>query len=66
MTGAKILLITGLALTLAGALVLAYRDLHPKERTYAENLFGFPRREVWVGFPLIAVGSALQILGVTA
>jgi hypothetical protein len=25
---------------------------------------GFPRREAWVGFPLIALGSGLQVAGV--
>jgi hypothetical protein len=66
LTGSQALSITGLALTLAGALVLAYRDLHPRERTYGEALYGFGRREAWIGFPLIAAGSLLQIFGIAS
>ena len=51
-------------MTILGALVLAFRDLRPRERTYNELALGFPRREAWLGFPLIALGSGLQIVGV--
>ena len=60
----KTLSILGLALTILGALVLALRDLRPREVNYDGVLQGFPRREAWIGFPLIAIGSALQIVGV--
>jgi hypothetical protein len=54
------------SLTILGALVLALRDLRrPREATYDDVLRGFPRREAWIGFPLIALGSVLQIVGVT-
>lgn len=65
MDAAKTVSIIGLALTILGALVLALRDLRrPREATYDDVLHGFPRREAWIGFPLIAAGSALQIVGV--
>lgn len=41
----KALSIIGLALTILGALVLAYRDLRPRRRTWDESAVGFPRRE---------------------
>lgn len=60
----KVLSIIGLALTVLGALVLAYRDLRPRRQTWDSAAVGFPRREAWIGFPLIALGSGLQIVGV--
>jgi len=62
----KTLAIVGLALTLIGALVLAWRDLTAKKLTW-DTLNSEPgkrRRLAWVGFPLIAVGSIIQIVGV--
>jgi hypothetical protein len=68
MTASKWLLITGLALTLAGALILSWRDLRRgrgmKQPPWDDASRGFPRTEAKIGFPLIAVGSALQIAGV--
>jgi hypothetical protein len=56
----------GLVLTLAGALVLAARDLGFRRRfrppTFRDLTEGLPRREAKVGFPLIAVGTLLQLL----
>lgn len=55
----------GLALTLAGALVLSLRDLTGgrvfRQVTYADLIKGLPRAEVRIGFPLIAIGTALQL-----
>lgn len=62
----KTLAIVGLALTLVGALVLAWRDLTAKKLTW-DTLNSEPgerRRLAWVGFPLIAVGSIIQIIAV--
>ena len=62
-----LLTITGLALTVLGALVLAWRDLRGvrgRVVTYGDVKAGLPRREAWVGFPLIALGSLLQIVAV--
>jgi hypothetical protein len=68
MTTAKALLITGLAFTLAGALVLAWFDLRGGAKvTWDDAAHGMPRRrEAQIGFPLIAIGSALQVAGVAA
>jgi hypothetical protein len=45
--------------------VLAYRDLRGGRRvTLGEVERGFPRKEAWIGFPFIALGSGLQIVGV--
>jgi uncharacterized membrane protein len=64
----KALMIVGLVLTLFGALVLAWRDLRggrgPKA-TYDDVLHGMPRtRQAWIGFPLIALGTLLQVIAV--
>lgn len=65
MSAAKTISVVGLSLTILGALVLAFRDLRrQRERSYNDVLHGFPRRETWIGFPLIALGSAAQIVGV--
>jgi hypothetical protein len=64
--------IAGLALTLAGAAILAWRDLRRVsarratggKSTMFDLEYGFRRPEAWIGFPLIAVGSVLQIIGV--
>jgi hypothetical protein len=64
----KTLTIAGLALTVAGALILSWRDLSSgrgmRPPTWADAKDGFPRREALVGFPLIVLGSLLQIAGV--
>jgi hypothetical protein len=60
------LALTGLALALLGALVLAWRDLTAK-RVRWDTLNSEPLRRrlfAWVGFPLIAAGSILQLIGV--
>jgi hypothetical protein len=60
------LAIVGLGLTLVGALVLAWRDLTAKRLTW-DTLNSEPskrRRLAWIGFPLIAIGSVIQIVGV--
>ncbi|HET8893562.1 MAG TPA: hypothetical protein VFM96_05655 [Gaiellaceae bacterium] len=65
MTTGKWLTVTGLALTLVGAAILSLRDLRGGAPvTVGELNLGFPRREARIGFPLIVVGSALQIIGV--
>lgn len=62
----KTLAIVGLALTLIGALVLAWRDLTAKKLTWdiLSSEPGIRRKLAWIGFPLIAVGSIIQIIGV--
>jgi hypothetical protein len=45
LTGSQALSITGIMLTLAGGVVVLYRDLRPRKRTYAEVLYGFPAQE---------------------
>jgi hypothetical protein len=65
MSAAQTLTIVGVVLTVLGALVLAFRDLRrPRPATYQDVFEGFPRREAWIGLPLIALGSGLQIVGV--
>lgn len=65
---ARALAIAGLALTFLGALVLAWRDLRRgrgiKPPTFGDLKLGLPRPEPSVGFPLILVGTALQIASV--
>jgi len=63
---AKTLLIVGLALTLVGALALAWRDLTAKRLTWdtLNTEPGSRRRLAWIGFPLIAAGTVIQIVGV--
>jgi hypothetical protein len=62
----KTLLIAGLSLTLFGALVLAWRDLIAKSPTW--NSMGTEwhsrKRLALFGFPMIGVGTILQIVGV--
>lgn len=66
MSGSDWLTVAGLALEVAGALVLAWRDFRPGRVTYADNARGFPRtREAQIGFPLIALGALLQIVAIT-
>lgn len=62
----KTFAIAGLALTLTGALLLAWRDLTAKKLTWdtLNSEPGARRRLTWVGFPLIAVGTMIQIVGV--
>jgi uncharacterized membrane protein len=71
----KTLMIAGLVLTLLGALVLAWRDLRGgagkkgtgKKVVWDDLPKGIPRtREAWIGFPLIALGTLLQIIAVAA
>jgi hypothetical protein len=72
MSGSDWLLTIGLALTAIGAGVLAYRDLRraieARPRGGRLQLGEMPlllhRPEAWVGFPLIVIGSLLQIVGV--
>jgi hypothetical protein len=57
----------GLVLTLAGAVVLASRDLGFFRRWFRppdwqEVIDGLPRRETKLGFPLIAAGTLLQLV----
>lgn len=61
---AKGVIVAGLALTIAGAFTLSWRDLLGKAFSMSE--LGGPGRQraAWVGFPLIAVGSVLQMTGV--
>jgi hypothetical protein len=47
-----------------GAGILSWRDLGGRvfvEPTYETALEGFPRREVWLGFSLIVLGTILQL-----
>jgi hypothetical protein len=62
----KTLLIVGLALTVAGAFLLAWPELTAGEPTYESLLedWRWRRRFARVGFPAIAVGTALQIVAV--
>lgn len=62
----------GLVPTLLGALVLNARDLNlgcavrAPEPSYEADEAGFPRREAKLGFPLIALGTILQLVGLFA
>jgi hypothetical protein len=60
-------LIAGLLTTLAGACVLSLRDLGGgrgfAKPTWGAVVEGLPRREATLGFPLIALGTVLQIMG---
>lgn len=58
--------IVGLALTLGGALVLAWLDLTAKRPTWDTLVTEWERRRryAWIGFPAIALGSILQIVAV--
>lgn len=62
----RALLIVGLSLTVAGSLALSWRDLRGGGRATVGALErGLPRTgAAWVGFPLIAAGTALQIIAV--
>jgi hypothetical protein len=65
LTGSQWLTIAGLTLTLAGAAILSITDLRGQRRTTWDDVYrGIPRLEARIAFPLIAVGSALQIAGV--
>lgn len=67
MSGSQWLSVAGLTLTLVGAAILSLRDLRGgRPTTWNEAARGFPRVEARLGFPLIAIGSALQIIGVIA
>jgi hypothetical protein len=58
-------MLLGLGLTLLGALVLSWSDLRGGRRvTWDDAAKGFPRREAWLGFPLIVIGTALQLVAV--
>jgi hypothetical protein len=57
----------GLVLTLLGALILSVRDLGFARRlfrslTWQDVTEGLPHREARVGFPLIALGTLLQLI----
>jgi hypothetical protein len=64
---AKAVTALGLLLTFVGALVLSWRDLGGKtgipRPSYQDVLDGMPRREAKLGFPLIALGTLLQGVG---
>jgi hypothetical protein len=62
----RALLIVGLSLTVCGALALSWRDLRGGgQATYDEVRRGLPRTgAAWIGFPLIAIGTTLQIIAV--
>jgi hypothetical protein len=65
----KTLTAAGLLLTLIGAGVLSWRDLGGPgfaKPDYRALLGGFRRREAWLGFPLIALGTILQLVGLFA
>lgn len=59
----RALLIVGLSLTVCGSLALSWRDLRGgRQATWEEVGRGLPRTgAAWVGFPLIATGTVLQI-----
>lgn len=60
-------MLLGLGLTLLGALVLSWSDLTGRRRVTWNDLGkGLPRREAWLGFPLIALGTVAQIVVVAA
>jgi hypothetical protein len=57
----------GLCLTLVGALILAVRDLgwfrsYFRSLTWQDVADGLPHREARLGFPLIALGTVLQLV----
>lgn len=54
------LTLVGLALTLAGALLLAIGDRFPGKVTWDTAARGNPNRNSWKGFSLIAAGTATQ------
>jgi hypothetical protein len=63
----KSLTIVGLAMTLFGAAILSLTDLRgrsARKPTWDDLGKGLSRSEARFAFPLIAVGSALQIVGV--
>lgn len=67
MTTSQWLTIAGLALILVGATILSFTDLRGRRRaTWDDVGKGLPRLEARIGFPLIALGSALEIAGVIA
>jgi len=56
-----------LSLTVCGSLVLSWRDLRGggQQATWEEVGRGLPRTcAAWVGFPVIATGTVLQIVAV--
>lgn len=57
--------IVGLALTVAGALVLVWADLTATAPTWNSLVSDWKRRRQYalIGFPLIALGSAVEIVG---
>jgi hypothetical protein len=60
----KWLAIVGLGLTFVGAFALAWRDLTAKRPTWtsiSETEWQARRRFAWLGFPAIALGTALQV-----
>jgi hypothetical protein len=66
-TVSRWLTVAGLALTLVGAAILSWGDLRGRSitnPTWDDLKRGLPRGEAKFGFPLIVVGSALQICGV--
>jgi hypothetical protein len=58
--------IVGLSLILVGSTFLAWRDLTAKRPTWSSQVAepSARRRAAWIGFPMIALGSALQIIAV--
>lgn len=62
----RALAISGLSLTLVGAFVLAWLDLTAKRPSWTSSVTEWERRRrvAWIGFPLIALGSALGIAAV--
>lgn len=62
----RALALTGLVVAFMGALVLAWQDLSGKRRTWA-TLAAEPsqrKRAAWLGFPLIALGTAVQAVAI--
>jgi hypothetical protein len=55
-----------LSLTVCGSLALSWRDLHGgQQATWEAVKRGLPRTgAAWIGFPLIATGTVLQIVAV--
>ena len=61
----RALMLIGLALTLLGALILSWSDLAGHRKVVWDNLAkGLPRREALLGFPLIAIGTIVQMVAV--
>jgi preprotein translocase subunit Sss1 len=62
----KVLMIVGLALTVIGALVLAWVDLTAKKPTWDSLVTEWQRRRKFAttGFALIAAGTIVQVVAI--